>query len=67
MLSTRNSALKVGTTLKRNDGKKVFKTNGNKKQSGIAILIYDQTDIKLKLIISLKESYQPMNQLLNMS
>ena len=37
--------------------KKVFHANGNQKKAGIAILISDKTDIKIKTVIRVKEGH----------
>lgn len=55
LLSTKTLALKIGTTLKMRGWKKVFQANGVRKQVGVAILISDKIDLRLKLIRSDKE------------
>ena len=49
MLSTRDS-LKTGDTyrLKLKGWKKIFHTNGDQKKAGVAILISDKIDFKIK-------------------
>ena len=49
MLSTKNPPQTWDTyRLKVRGWKKIFHENGNKKNSGVAILISDKTDIKVK-------------------
>ena len=41
----------------RGGWKKIFHANGNQKKAGVAILISDKTDLKIKTIISDKEGH----------
>ena len=40
--------------------KKIFHTNGNQKKTGVAILISDKTDFKIKNVSRDKEGYYQM-------
>ena len=50
--------------LKVRGWKKIFHANGNQKKAGVAILILDKIDFKIKTSIS-KESSAPPNKLYN--
>lgn len=50
LLSPRNTARRIGTVLAKG-----LQSNGARKQAGIAILILDKTDVKLKLVRRDKE------------
>lgn len=40
--------LKIGTTLKQKDGKKkVFQSNGTRKQAGVTVLLFDKSILSL--------------------
>ena len=45
------------TDWKRRDGKKIFHTNGNQKKAGVAVLVSDNIDFKIKIITRDKEGY----------
>ena len=59
MLSTRNPHLKPRVTyrLKVKGWKKIFHTNGDQKRAGVAILISDKIDIKVKAVKRDKEGH----------
>ena len=46
--------------LKVRGGKNIFHTNGKQKKAGVAILISDKIDLKIKKITRDKEGYQIM-------
>ena len=58
MLSTRDPLRSRDTyRLKVRRGKKIFHANGNKKKAGVAILISDKIDFKIKTITRDKEGH----------
>ena len=58
MLSTRDPLRSRDTyRLKVRRGKKIFHANGNKKKAGVAILISDKIDFKIKAITRDKEGH----------
>ena len=58
MLSTRD--IFQTYWLKVRGWKKIFHANGNQKKAGVAILISDKTDFKIKTIIRNKEGHYIM-------
>ena len=61
MLSTRNSHRLHDTyRLKMREWKNILHTNGKQNKAGVAILISDKTDLKIKKIIRDKEGHYIM-------
>ena len=61
MLSTRNRLQPQDTyRLKVRGWKNIFHANGKQKKAGVAILISDKTDLKIKKIITDKEEHYIM-------
>ena len=60
MLSTRNFRPKDTYRLKVRCWKKIFHANGNQKKAGVAILLSDGINLKIKKIIRNKEGYYIM-------
>ena len=54
------SDLKTNIDWKWKDGKNIFYANGKQKEAGVAILISDKTDLKLKKITRDKEGHYIM-------
>ena len=46
------SDLEIHTNWNWGDGKKIFHANGNQKKAGVAILILDKIDFKIKTVMS---------------
>ena len=63
MLSTRDPLQTQGHIQTGSGGwKKIFHANGNQKKAGVAILISDKTDFKIKTVIRDKERYYIMTK-----
>ena len=54
------SELRTHTDWKWGDGKKIFHANGNHKKAGVAILISDKIDCKIKTVTRDKEGHYIM-------
>ena len=61
MLSTRDPLRTQGHIQTESEGmEKIFNANGNQRKAGVAILISDKTDFKIKTVTRDKEGYYIM-------
>ena len=60
MLSTRNALRPTTYRLKVRGWKNIFHVNGKQKKAGVAILISDKIDLKIKKITRVKKGYYIM-------